>query len=222
MRVKICGIQNEHDLTTAVVAGADAVGFLVGQIHKSSSFILPSTANRLAKMLPPYITPVIVTHLTKAEDIKEILLRADIYTVQLHGISQKEVYKLRDILPPFSKIIIAEYAQSLKKNNKLDEIYPVIDAITLDCYNCEPALIGQESDRKEYLWRIGAEFASSCPKPVIISGGLTPENVGQVIKETRPYGVDACNALREEETCSCDQIICKEYIRNAKKAFLAF
>ncbi|QSH40348.1 phosphoribosylanthranilate isomerase [Lentisphaerota bacterium ZTH] len=220
MRVKICGIQNEHDLTTAVMAGADAVGFLVGQIHKSSAFILPSTANRLAKILPPYITPVIVTHLTKAEDIKEILLRADIYTVQLHGIDQEEIYKLRDILPPFAKIIIAEYTHSLKKNTRLDEIYPVIDAVTLDCFNCEPALIGQESDRKKYQWRIGAEFVSSCPKPVILSGGLAPENVEQAIKDIRPYGVDACSSLREAETSSCEQKICKEYVRNAKKAFL--
>ena len=56
MQVKICGIQNEYELRTAVAAGADAVGFLVGQLHKSKTFILASTAGRLAQQLPPYVT----------------------------------------------------------------------------------------------------------------------------------------------------------------------
>ena len=109
MQIKICGIQNEHELQTAIDAGADAVGFLVGQLHRSKTFILASTASRLAQQLPPYISPVIVTHLTKAEEIEEIMTRANIYTVQLHGVANEEIFKLRDLLPVHAKIIICEY-----------------------------------------------------------------------------------------------------------------
>jgi phosphoribosylanthranilate isomerase len=220
MQVKICGIQNEYELQTAVSAGADAVGFLVGQLHRSKTFILASTAGRLAQQLPPYITPVIVTHLTEAEEIEEIMNRANIYTVQLHGVANEEIFKLRDLLPPHAKIIVAEYIKNLKDLMGLEELYPVISAITLDCYNQEVTLIGEQSEGKSYHWRDAAEFVNQCPLPVIISGGLSGENVADAIKEIMPYGVDACSYLKDGEPETCDQQKCIDYVKNAKLAFL--
>jgi phosphoribosylanthranilate isomerase len=220
MQIKICGIQNEHELQTAIKAGADAVGFLVGQLHRSKTFILASTASRLAQQLPPYITPVIVTHLTKAEEIEEIMTRANIYTVQLHDIANEEVFKLRDLLPSFSKIIVYEYMKNPKNLMGIEELYPVIDAITLDCYNKEVNLIGQESNDKTYNWREAAEFVSQCPIPVVISGGLSAANVSEAVKQIMPYGIDACSHLKDAETENCDQDKCVNYVKKAKLAFL--
>ena len=220
MQVKICGIQNEHELQTAINAGADAVGFLVGQLHRSKTFILASTASRLAQQLPPYITPVIVTHLTEAEEIKEIMIRANIFTVQLHGVNNEEIFKLRDLLPAHAKIIVAEYIKKLNDLMRLEEIYPVIDAITLDCYNKEVALIGQQNQNKAYNWRDAAEFVSQCPLPVIICGGIYDKNVSEAVTQIMPYGIDACSYLKDEETEMCDQQKCENYVKNAKLAFL--
>jgi phosphoribosylanthranilate isomerase len=219
MQIKICGIQNEHELQTAVKAGADAVGFLVGQLHRSKNFILASTAGRLAQQLPPYITPVLVTHLNKAEEIEEIMLRASIYTVQLHEVENEEIFKLRDLLPPFAKIIVYEYMKKPKDLMGLEELYPVIDAITLDCYNPEINLIGQESDDKTYKWRDAEEFVNQCPLPVIITGGLSGENVTEAVSQIMPYGVDACSRLKDRETGICDLEKCVNYVKNAKLEF---
>jgi len=219
MQVKICGIQNEHELRTAIDAGADAVGFLVGQLHRSKTFILASTAGRLAQQLPPFITPVIVTHLTKAEEIEEIMTRANIYTVQLHNVANEEIFKLRDLLPAHAKIIVYEYINNAKQLMDLDELYPVINAITLDCYNKEVNLIGQHDKDKIYNWREAAEFVSQCPLPVIISGGISAENVAEVVNQTMPYGVDACSHLKDKETQDCDQEKTVNYVKNAKIAF---
>ncbi len=219
MQIKICGIQNEHELQDAVKAGADAVGFLVGQLHRSKTFILASTAARLAQQLPPYITPVLVTHLNKAEEIEEIMLRSNIYTVQLHEVDNEEIFKLRDLLPPFAKIIVYEYMKNPKDPMELEELYPVIDAITLDCYNPEINLIGQESGDNTYKWRDAEEFVSQCPLPVIISGGLSSDNVEEAVKQIMPYGVDACSRLKDKETEKCDLDRCVNYVKNAKLAF---
>jgi phosphoribosylanthranilate isomerase len=221
MQIKICGIQNEHELQTAIDAGADAIGFLVGQLHRSKTFILASTASRLAQQLPPYITPVIVTHLTKAEEIEEIMMRANIYTVQLHGVANEEIFKLRDLLPAHAKIIVAEYIKNLNDQLGLEEIYPVINAITLDCYNQEVALIGQQNENKTYNWRDAAEFVSQCPLPVIIGGGIDAENVAEAIKQIMPYGIDACTYMKDRETETCDKQKCNNYVKNAKLAFLS-
>ena len=221
MQIKICGIQNEHELQTAIDAGADAVGFLVGQLHRSKTFILASTAGRLAQQLPPYITPVIVTHLVEAKEIEEIMTRANIYTVQLHGVANEEIFKLRDLLPAHAKIIVAEYIKKLNDLLGLEEIYPAINAIMLDCYNKEVALIGQQNENKTYNWRDAAEFVSQCPIPVIIGGGISAENVAEAVKQIMPYGIDACSSLKDKETETCDQQKCSNYVKNAKLAFLS-
>mgnify|MGYP001147034611 FL=1 len=105
MRVKVCGIKTERDLETAVKAGADAVGFLVGQVHASHDFILASTAARLAGFLPPYVVPVIVTHLTAPDAVLDIVEQTSIQTIQLHGGSTvEEVAVLRDNLGPAGQL----------------------------------------------------------------------------------------------------------------------
>ncbi|MDD5729232.1 MAG: hypothetical protein PHV59_11785 [Victivallales bacterium] len=221
MQVKICGIQNEYELRTAVAAGADAVGFLVGQLHKSKNFILASTAGRLAQQLPPYVTPVLTTHLTQAEEIAEIVKRSNIYTVQLHAVTNEETFKLRDLLPPFAKIIIAEYSRNLRDLLALEELYPVINAVTLDCYNHDPASVGLPGSREDYNWRDATEFVSQCPLPVILAGGLSGDNVAEAIDRVMPAAVDACSLLKDPETDNCDQKKCIDYVKNAKLAFLS-
>ncbi len=72
MRIKICGIRNEPDLKAALSASPDAVGFLVGQVHPSPDFILACTARRLARSLPPFVQPWIVTHYSAPEEVLEI------------------------------------------------------------------------------------------------------------------------------------------------------
>ncbi len=219
MRVKICGVQNEHDLQTVVDAGVHAVGFQVGQVHKSSSFILPSTAARLARLLPPYIMPVIVTHLSDIDAIEEILKRTGIYSVQLHCVDYEQVMKLRPKLPEHGKIILAAYAQDIAQDNQIEDIYPFIDAVLLDCYNRNPGLIGIESSEKTFEWRIGAEFIAQCPKPVILAGGLDEDNVADVVRMTRPFAVDACTRLKDTVSGACDQEKCREFTRRSLDAW---
>ena len=110
MRVKICGIHDETDLANAVKAGADAVGFLVGQVHNSPDFILSGTAARLLRKLPPAVSPVIVTHLTEPAEVFDLVVRTGITTVQLHGGSTPEqAAQLRDMLPPSGKLILVQH-----------------------------------------------------------------------------------------------------------------
>ena len=80
MKVKICGVRNEKDMSIALEAGADALGFLVGQIHPSRDFVIASTAARLAAKLPPFVTPVVVTHYTDPEAVGEIIHQTSIST----------------------------------------------------------------------------------------------------------------------------------------------
>ena len=64
MKCKICGTNTVRDLEIAVAAGADAVGFIVGTTHKSDDSITPAEAKAMIRLLPPFVSGVVVTHLT--------------------------------------------------------------------------------------------------------------------------------------------------------------
>lgn len=216
MRVSICGIQNENDLQKAVQSDTDAVGFLVGQIHKSARFILPSTAGRLAAQLPPYISPVLVTHLNTVDEITEIIDKSNIKCVQLHGkVTFSEIIKLRERFSETLQIILATYIVDNTIADNLDEIYPFIDAILLDCFNSEPGLIGINNNN-QYAWTVGADFVRHCSLPVLLGGGLNADNVTEAIEKVKPYGIDACTGLSLTNSEECALEYCRNYVYNAK------
>lgn len=216
MKIKICGVKNSEDLKIAVESGADAVGFLVGQLHASSDFILPSTASRLAAELPPYITPVIVTHLIEAEAIFEIIKKTSIYTVQLHGGSNiGEVKKLKKLLPDCGKIIQAVHIVYDSVDSDPEGFYPYVSAILLDSYNKSTGQVGGTG--KTHNWEKSAQIVKASKVPVVLAGGLNPRNVAEAIKMVKPFGIDANSGLKGENGVhSID--LCRNFVLNARCA----
>lgn len=219
MRVKICGIRNEADIEVVVKSDADAAGFLVGQLHPSPDFILPSTAARLSKHLPPYITPVIVTHLNEAEQINEIIYKTGIKTIQLHGgISLEELEKLFKLMPDSTKLIFATHVVSNRlEPDNYDDFLPMVDAMLLDSHNRVDGSVGGTG--MIHNWRVSAGIVNNCPKPVILAGGLGPDNVAEAVKTVRPYAVDANSGLKAGDG-SRSLEACRNFVQNAKAAAL--
>lgn len=218
MRIKICGIRNEADIKVVVESGADAAGFLIGQLHASHDFILPSTAARLAGHLPPYITPVIVTHLVQAATIIEIVKKTGIITVQLHGgTSLDEVKKLSGLMPLNGKLIFASHIIRGKLEPALDDFYPLIDAVLLDSYNKTTGQVGGTG--RVHDWNKSSEIVKNCPLPVILAGGLNPVNVAKAVQIVKPYGVDANSGLKNKGGGRSPEL-CRAFVKNARIAFL--
>lgn len=217
MRVKICGIKTEKDIDALIKADADAAGFLVGQLHSSQDFILAGTAARLAKQLPPYITPVLVTHFTHAEEVIDILSSTSIRTVQLHGgNSLEDVRKIRDWLPASGKIIYTIHVGGNTIPPELhSDLYPCINAILLDSCNHSTGQIGGTGE--VHNWDISAEITRKSPVPVILAGGLSIANLGEAIRKVHPYGVDVNSSVKGQDG-NRDPEKCREFVRTAKKA----
>lgn len=197
MRIKICGIRNEQDMNTAVNAGADAVGFLVGQLHASRDFILPGTAARLVRMLPPFVTPVLVTHFTDPAEVFDLVIRTGITTVQLHGGSApEEVAALRDMLPPAGKIILAVHLQNEEDFVATKDYYRMVDAFLIDSIDVDAGKVGGTGCTND--WQLARKFVEMTPYPVFLAGGLYAENVADAIRTVRPFAVDANSRLKDE------------------------
>ena len=218
MRVKICGIKNETELEIAVNAGADAAGFLVGQRFPSQDFILPEKAARLTALLPPFVTPVLVTHLTDPREIMELVEKTGIPTIQLHGGSTREqLLQLREGLGSSVKLIMTLHVGSLPdESSPAPAQYEVsADAFLLDSYDAQTGKVGGTG--KVHNWQISARIAASVHRPVILAGGLNPDNVMEAVRTVRPYAVDANSALRPFGTL--DSKIASAFVQNALRAF---
>ena len=198
MRIKICGIRNEQDLNTAVKAGASAVGFLVGQLHASQHFVLPGTAARLVRLLPPFVSPVLVTHFTDPAEVFDLVIRTGITTVQLHGGSTpEEVAALRDMLPPAGKIILAVHLQSEDDFVNTKDYYRKVDAFLIDSIDLEAGKVGGTGLTND--WALARKFVDETPYPVILAGGLCADNAADAIRTVQPYGLDANSRLKDAE-----------------------
>ena len=218
MRIKICGIKTEADVDIVIKSGADAAGFLVGQIHTSTDFILPGTAARLSGILPPFITPVIVTHLTDVPSILDIVKKTGITTLQLHGgNSPEDVRKICDALPGNGKIIYAVHIIKSEIVPSLDAYYPFIDAVLLDSYNMTTGQVGGTGQIHD--WVLSARIVKTSTVPVILAGGLNPSNVEEAIKTVNPYGVDANSGLKNPEG-GRDSGLCRAFVANSRKAWM--
>ena len=217
MRVKICGIRNEKELETAVNAGADAIGFMVGQRHPSQDFILPGTAARLASLLPPFVSPVLVTHLTEPDAIMELIDQTLITTLQLHGGSRPEqITPLLDYLEGAGKLILAIHVTAPGEfTPDPAPYYEKVNAILLD--SMDPATGRVGGTGRTHDWNTSARLTAASPRPVVLAGGLNPDNVAEAIRRVRPFAVDVNSSLKGYDG-ELDLKLSTAFVRNAKNA----
>jgi phosphoribosylanthranilate isomerase len=194
IRVKICGITNAADARLSVEAGADALGFIF--VEGTPRFIEPAAAAAIIARLPPFVTPVGVFWDHAEGHVKAVAEQCRLGALQFHGQEPPEAlssYRLPVIktvkLPPASTI---EGMPEYRISEHIDVLYyrKVAAAVLLD--TAVPWSEGQT--REPIEWRQAATIAAiyrDKPRPkVILSGGLTPENVARAIGIVKPYAVD--------------------------------
>jgi len=217
MRIKFCGIRNESDLAAALTASPDAVGFLVGQVHPSPDFILGCTARRLARILPPFVQPWLVTHFSKPEDVLELAAASAIPNIQLHGDSTPEqVSAIREALPPNAKLIVAVHPDPQDSFAPYAEYIPFIDAYLVDTFDPATGRVGGTGIPG--CWPRAARFVLESPRPVILAGGLTPLNVAKAIARVRPFAVDVNTGVKDPAGRSENGALCRAFARAARQA----
>lgn len=178
VRIKICGITNLEDALLACEWGADALGFVFA---RSPRQVTPEAAAEIVRELPPFVTTV---GLVVDQDPLPILERCALDIVQFHGSETPEVVARagRRAVKAF-RIRDAADLESLPQ-------YERVSAYLLDAY--VPGIPGGTGH--QFPWQL-AEEAKRFGKPVIVAGGLTPENVRHCIETTRPYGVDVSSGV---------------------------
>jgi phosphoribosylanthranilate isomerase len=180
-RVKICGVRTPEEARAVAEAGADAVGFVFWP--QSRRYVVPEEAARIAQVLPPFVVRVGVFVNEPPEWVEEVAARVGLDAVQLHGDEPPEA--CARIRRRVIKAIRVRDGDSLRTAAG----YPV-SALLLDAY--VPGTYGGTG--RTFDWSL-VESIRHLGLPLILSGGLTPENVAEAIRRVRPYGVDASSGV---------------------------
>lgn len=201
VRVKICGITRPEDLKVAIEAGADAIGFVVG-FEKSPRNLTIEHAAQLRRLVPVFIDSVIVTPYDNAFHERISRIKPDI--VQLYG--EYNPYEIKEKL---DIRIIKPLDINMITKSKITE---GVDAVLLDKWGkLTPGGTGQTID-----WEAAARIKEELRGiPLILSGGLNPENVGEAIRKVNPYAVDVSSGVEKSPGIKDEKKII-DFIRRAK------
>ena len=181
-RIKICGITNREDAQAAVDAGADAIGF---NFAESPRHVTPERAAEITAVVSPFVTCVGIFVDASVSEVRETLRVSGCTVAQLHGAESEEHIRA---LAPIPAIKVVRVGNSLDTSEF--EHYREARAILLDTY-----VAGQMGGTGR---RFDPTLASGLIEDgwrVIMAGGLTPENVGEVVTQVRPHGVDVSSGV---------------------------
>ena len=180
VRVKICGIKRLEDALAAVEAGADAIG--LNFWRPGRRYVAPETARVIARSLPPFLTRVGVFADEDPETIRKIADLCGLDALQLHGSESPEFCRQFD--RPVIKSIKVRGPESLEGLARYR-----VAAFLLDTH--VPGEMGGTG--RPFDWSLATR--ANAAGPVILSGGLTPENVGDAIRAASPYAVDVASGV---------------------------
>ncbi len=183
VRVKICGLTRLEDALLATELGADALGFVF--YPQSPRYVPPEKVRRIIAKLPPYVTTVGVFVNETRENIAKIVEATGLDLIQLHGDEPPEFCAY--FLPRVVKAFRIRNAQDLER---IDHYQGLVRAVLLDTFVPEtPGGTGRIFD-----WRLALQ-AKEKGLPVILAGGLRPENVAEAVAKVAPDGLDLSSGV---------------------------
>jgi phosphoribosylanthranilate isomerase len=177
MFVKICGITRVEDAVAAAELGADAIGFIFWP--GSPRFVDPYRARRIAAALPRMVRTVGVFVDQPVDYIAGVANLVRLFAVQLHG----------DETPHAVAAVGRPAIKSIKPGASRLEEWPSNVTLLLDAH--DPVKKGGTGTAVD--WNAAAAIAAK--RPVLLAGGLTPDNIADAIACVRPFGVDVSSGV---------------------------
>lgn len=182
--VKICGITNLDDALLATAMGAQALGFIFAE---SPRRIDPSEAKAIIRSLPPLVKTVGVFVNEDPERIKEIITFCGLDLIQLHGDESPAIG--RGLMP---RSIKAFRVQNDRDIENIKRYRGAVRAILLDTF--KTGIAGGTG--RTFDWSLAVK-AKEAGLPLILAGGLRPENIREAIAVVKPYAVDVNSGIEE-------------------------
>jgi phosphoribosylanthranilate isomerase len=194
-RIKICGLTRAEDLQVAIAAGVDALGFVF--YPASPRYIAPSAAAALIAAIPPFVSSVGLFVNASADDIAAVLAQAPVSILQFHGDETVEhccaVAKL--VNRPFMRAIRVHSGLRAEDLLKYERDYRAAShlfaGLLLDAY-----VDGYGGGGKVFDWAL---IPKELAPQVVLSGGLSVQNVTEALVSVRPYAIDVSSGVEHSK-----------------------
>jgi phosphoribosylanthranilate isomerase len=201
-RVKICGISEPLHARVASDAGADVIGLVF--YKPSPRYVTPEQAARIVAALPPFVVAVGLFVDAEAAEVRAVLEKVPLDLLQFHG----------DETPEFCEQFGVPYVRAVRMEAGTDLLEYVqrfsrAKALLLDAH--VPGTPGGTG--RTFDWK---DIPRDLPIPLILSGGLTVENVARAVREVKPWAVDVSSGV-EASRGSKDPGKIVEFIRSVRR-----
>ncbi len=202
VRVKICGLTSADASAAAEAAGADAIGLV---FYPSSPRHLADLelAREIALAAGPLINVVGLFVNPQPQEVETVLARVPLTVLQFHGEESE----------PFCLSFARPYLKALRMKPGVDvaaqaALYPNAAGLLLDAYH--PAMPGGTGE--VFDWR---QIPTRLPRPLILAGGLRPDNIAQAIEAARPWAVDVSGGVEASPGIKDPELI-REFIARTR------
>jgi len=206
-RVKICGLTNGTDRDAAVDAGADALGVIVDVSVETPREVDTDRARDLVAGVPPFVTSVLVTMPDSVQAAVALQEQVGAAAVQVHAtLSPGEVAALGERLD-------ADVLAAVGPEADLAAYAEAADGLLVDSVDES----GGGGTGETVDWERTRAAVAGLDAPVILAGGLTPENVTAAVETVAPYGVDTASGV-ERAGGQKDHDAVRAFVANARRA----
>jgi phosphoribosylanthranilate isomerase len=216
-KIQVAGVSTLEEALFCKSVGVDAIGFTLGLPDGPHDDLTPEKTGAIVSQLPAGLLPVVITYVNSAVAACELVEITKAAAIQFHGgISEGELILFRRSCPDVRTIGRVTVSGQMSTEDAASFKPSLWDAIILD--SLDPRNGRKGATGLTHDWSISAKIVRIASVPVILAGGLNPDNVADAIRKVRPQGVDAHTGLEEENgTRSFDKI--KAFAEEALEAF---
>ncbi len=216
--IQIAGVIDAAEAQMLQQCGIRYLGFpLRLPVHRED--LTEEEAAAIIKSLAPPVFGVLITYLHEASEIAAFCHALGARIVQLHGdIERDELKHLKTLDPNLTviKSLVIGMHEEKTLEALVSKLSPFVDAFITDTFDPKTGASGATG--KTHDWRISQRLIELADKPVILAGGLTPENVKRAILEVRPAGVDSHTGVEDSNGRKSREKV-RKFVSEAQEAF---
>jgi phosphoribosylanthranilate isomerase len=216
--IQIAGVRSLSEARMLAECGATDLGFPLKLAVHAEDMDENGCAAVIAK-LPPSVRPVLITYVTDPVEIIALCDHIGVTRVQLHAdLPVENIIKLKNLRPNISiiKSLVVRAGGQEALFRAAGMFDPVVDAFLTDTF--DPGTGATGATGLVHDWGISRELVKACSKPLILAGGLHPDNVREAIQAVRPAGVDAHSGLEGPDGFK-DPGLCRDFVNQARAGF---
>lgn len=216
--IQIAGVCDAAEAQLLIEAGVHWLGFPL-RLTVNKEDLSEEEAAEIIRGLPAGFHGVLITYLTRADDVLAFCQKLGARVIQLHGdIAVEELCEIKRRDPGLSvfKSLVVRAGNEDALCRMVAATAPYVDAYITDTFN--PATGQEGATGLVHDWSISRRLVERSPRPVILAGGLTAENVGAAICAVRPAGVDAHTGVEGPDGRKSAAKVLK-FVKESRRAF---